>query len=770
MEIIISNTIRIKDPEVWVQNWCKENLVLPNPEYAKKQRLGFWLGRTPKTISLFEIQGDTWVLPYGVLTQLPQLREGAEYDFKDAVTVEYGSNVPLYDYQLDAVYAMTTAQYGILQSAAGSGKTQMGIALIETWGKRALWLCHTADLLKQSRDRALQYMDKSLIGTITEGKVQLGTGVTFATVQTMCHLNLSQYKDYWDVVVVDECFPGDTMIATEAGEMPICQILAGDKVWTRDSNGKLALNVVTGVFKKTPNSLMTFRLKNGTTLTCTSNHPILTKKGYVRADEITFDDEVCCVRKDIRHINSEQDFVSSHISRKAETSLLQRMLYRIKGKKFGMDARAQRDFPAEHDRGKQEVRFSPNESTQPNEPTRDTREDDRNTSGNRPQTKGTRRQWTWYDGSPSRIDELPYFLSTLRRIHNTNTCKTNGVSNALQDRHCVADSEDRNRSGRWFSLFQKGARGRQAKDRVFEWVGLDSIEIHKPASDGTFVRMSGENKFCNTVYNLEVETNHNYFANGVNVHNCHRVSGSPTSMTMYYKVLSNLAARHKYGLSATPDRSDGLIKGTFALLGDVRYTVPDEAVESTIMKVTVHPIFTGTTATDECYNPDGTLNYSGMISSLCKDKVRTELIVRCITACRDHSNIVLSDRLDHLESMLTMLPEELFNQAIMIHGKTPKRIRDSALELMRTGEKRFLFATYALAKEGLDVPRLDTLFLTTPVKYHATVIQSLGRIARRFEGKENPVAFDFVDNIRYCIGAYKERCKHYRKAGVTVEG
>ncbi|MDQ9823270.1 hypothetical protein RFZ44_07900, partial [Acinetobacter sp. 163] len=48
-------------------------------------------------------------------------------------------------------------------------------------------------------------MDKKCIGTITEGKVNIGSGITFATIQTMCKLDLARYKDLWDIIVVDEC-------------------------------------------------------------------------------------------------------------------------------------------------------------------------------------------------------------------------------------------------------------------------------------------------------------------------------------------------------------------------------------------------------------------------------------------------------------------------------------------------------------------------------------------------------------------------------------
>lgn len=57
---------------------------------------------------------------------------------------------------------------------------------------KTLWLTHTKDLLTQSKNRAAQYIDKSLLGTITEGKVNIGETMTFATIQTMCKVDLNQ--------------------------------------------------------------------------------------------------------------------------------------------------------------------------------------------------------------------------------------------------------------------------------------------------------------------------------------------------------------------------------------------------------------------------------------------------------------------------------------------------------------------------------------------------------------------------------------------------
>ena len=97
--------------------------------------------------------------------------------------------------------------------------------------------------------------------------------------------------------------------------------------------------------------------------------------------------------------------------------------------------------------------------------------------------------------------------------------------------------------------------------------------------------------------------------------------------------------------------------------------------------------------------------------------------------------------------------------------KKGKAERELAIEDMRSGKKKYLFATYSLAKEGLDIPRLERLFLATPKNDYAVITQSIGRIARIFAGKEDAIAYDFVDNIPYLVKSYKKRCTTYRKNG-----
>lgn len=116
-----------------------------------------------------------------------------------------------------------------------------------------------------------------------------------------------------------------------------------------------------------------------------------------------------------------------------------------------------------------------------------------------------------------------------------------------------------------------------------------------------------------------------------------------------------------------------------------------------------------------------------------------------------------------------MLPTEMRKNAVMVSGKMTtkkgKAEREQALEDMRSGNKKFLFATYSLCKEGLDIPCLERLYMATPQKDYAVIVQSIGRIARTCEGKSEAICVDFVDDIGYLVKCFKQRQRHYKKVG-----
>ena len=191
------------------------------------------------------------------------------------------------------------------------------------------------------------------------------------------------------------------------------------------------------------------------------------------------------------------------------------------------------------------------------------------------------------------------------------------------------------------------------------------------------------------------------------------------------------------------------------------------------MSVTVQEHPTGIDIGDECLDTDGTIIYSRLVSYLSGSAARNRLIADDLAANAGHYNLILSDRVEHLRTLCDMLPENIRPLAAVIDGKMQskraKAERGAVIEDMRQGRRRYLFATYKLAKEGLDIPRLDRLYLTTPQKDYATVVQAVGRVARTFADKQPPVCYDYVDDADYFRGAFRVRCRHYKKCGCKIE-
>ena len=208
MRFEVGAKIYARDASPELAEWCRENLVLDNPEYEKKQRMGFWTGNIPKQICLYERQGNDLCIPFGCISSLLQEFPGTKaYSLMgEGYHVKYYPDFDLYPYQKEAVRSALKKMNGVIVMPCGAGKTQTALAIIATLGLRALWLTHTQDLLNQSLNRAKSVFNNanSIYGTITSGKVNIGSGITFATVQTMSKLDLAHYRDVWNCVIVDE--------------------------------------------------------------------------------------------------------------------------------------------------------------------------------------------------------------------------------------------------------------------------------------------------------------------------------------------------------------------------------------------------------------------------------------------------------------------------------------------------------------------------------------------------------------------------------------
>lgn len=263
----------------------------------------------------------------------------------------------------------------------------------------------------------------------------------------------------------------------------------------------------------------------------------------------------------------------------------------------------------------------------------------------------------------------------------------------------------------------------------------------KIGKDITFATIQTLSKIDYSIYENEF--------NVVIVDECHHCVGTPSQFYQFYKVLSHLKARYKFGMSATLNRVDGLTPTMFSILGEKVYTITKEEVGEKIIKADYEPIFIDLDYDLMQYvNTDGTIDYMKLITMLSNDSNRNEIIIANILAVnKDKQQLVLCHRVSQVEYLYNKL-KELNIDTCMITSK----VKD------RTLDNKVIVATYQLAKEGLDIPTLSVLHLATPQKNEGTTKQCAGRVERNIEGKETPIIYDYIDsNIPYCVGCYKKR-------------
>jgi superfamily II DNA or RNA helicase len=230
---------------------------------------------------------------------------------------------------------------------------------------------------------------------------------------------------------------------------------------------------------------------------------------------------------------------------------------------------------------------------------------------------------------------------------------------------------------------------------------------------------------------------------------CHHIS-SKTFSSVFYKVQT----RYNIGLSATPERKDGLSKVFYWFLGPLLISVKRETG-----KPSIEFVMNDTTGYLEEFNRLGKVNSPAMITNLTKEKKRNELIIELIKKFTSQGRkiLVLSDRREHCE---LLLKETLFNN--ISAGNYLGGMKTASRDL--TVGCSVIIGTYQASGEGFDVPGLDTLILATP---KSDVIQAVGRILRQKNPNE-PLVIDIVDSFSIFKGQYYKRRKFYKSENYKI--
>jgi Type III restriction enzyme, res subunit len=228
---------------------------------------------------------------------------------------------------------------------------------------------------------------------------------------------------------------------------------------------------------------------------------------------------------------------------------------------------------------------------------------------------------------------------------------------------------------------------------------------------------------------------------------------------VFSQSLFKVCPRHVFGLSATPERKDGLTKVLHWFLGPTFFSVERKNQQN--VKVFVVQFDCEHFRNPPPCNKLGKVSLVQMITDLVEHRERNVMLTRLIKQITHKTSrklLVLSDRRLHCEWLHSQFPD--------VSGLYMGGMKEQ--ELLESSKKRIIFGTFSQAHEGLDIPTLDTVLLATP---KSDIKQSIGRILRETDGKKNePHIFDICDQWSLLYAMYQKRRRVYREGGFELNG
>jgi len=237
------------------------------------------------------------------------------------------------------------------------------------------------------------------------------------------------------------------------------------------------------------------------------------------------------------------------------------------------------------------------------------------------------------------------------------------------------------------------------------------------------------------------------------------------SSEVFSRALQKINCRYSLGLSATMTRKDGLTKVFKWHLGDIVYKTNKKKEDE--VNVICYEYFVD----DNRYSKEellfnGKPNMARMINNICEYEPRMDKLVSIIKNIKKNEEnrniLLLSDRRNHLKELKSKLDEKgIGNPGYYVGGMKDDELKKSEEEC------DILLGTFSMASEGMDIPKLDTIILSSP---KSDIVQSVGRILRKKQEDRIyvPLIIDINDMFSMFLNQNKKREKYYNKCKYNI--
>ena len=589
---------------------------------------------------------------------------------------------------------------------------------VQKWNGRVLVIAHVKELLQQSADKLRLVCPDVKFGIYSAGLKRRDTdqAVIVAGIQSIykraCEL------DAFDLVIIDECVPEGTLIATPTGPVPIELIRASDSVLNATGTGQ-----VLATSARPASDLVNLEFSDGTTLTCTSRHPIFTDQGWVNAGTL----ELGAVAYGIEDVRALWEGVPT-----LEQDAVQRTDPGYEG--------------ASLEKATFLLKILLQEAQQPNVAACGATEGQQTTPRDWTSTGDARGKWLPARNFSTGASQCAgVFVGS--GVGGSNAQTPEGrLANSLQDRLGKPGADGSNRN-RWpLPRFPRAQITGSSQDQISCGKRVEGVTHHQCTSP-------------RVVYNLHVSGHPSYFANGVLVHNCHMIP--PEGEGMYRQFLAEAQVVNPHlrviGLTATPYRlKSGLICSPDNFLNAVCYEV---GVRELIVGGYLCPLVTksGSAKADtQSLHIRGGEFIAGEVEDLMDSEELVEAACdEIVERTRDRNSVLIfASGIRHGRHVQRILSEKHEIECGFVSGETPSAERDELLARFR-GQADGLFDRKPLKylcninvlTTGFDAPNIDCVAMLRPTLSPGLYYQMVGRGFRLHPGKQNCLVLDYGGNV-----------------------
>lgn len=218
----------------------------------------------------------------------------------------------------------------------------------------------------------------------------------------------------------------------------------------------------------------------------------------------------------------------------------------------------------------------------------------------------------------------------------------------------------------------------------------------------------------------------------------------------YTRVLGHLAPVELLGLTATPERSDGLpILRWFDDRIAAELRLWDAIDQQHLVPFLYFGIHDGLDLTDIPWRRGRGYDVEALTDRYTSSDAWARLVAKQVTRHVDVASmraLGFCVSVDHARFMATH-----FNRhgvaAVAIWGDSPRAEREGALRDLAAGRVKVVFSV-DLFNEGVDVPNVDTVLMLRPTESPVLFLQQLGRGLRKAKDKAFCTVLDFVGTHR----------------------